>query len=165
MVEPLRVCDGLTARVFLPFSFFHICHCSSWWCSAHTVVTSFLLSMLLPCVTTAQHVLMVRFCRSQIASSFLFSSFISFFSVRALTKKISHPLPLKKKVVDDILGGAAAWETAERTSSLLSSPFLHLFFHSSHLCSLSPLSPISRPVRKMWWSRGVLHADPDSQCR
>ena len=44
-------------------------------------------------------------------------------AVRALTKKVVHDLPLKKKVVDDILGGAAAWETAERTSSTSNASF------------------------------------------
>ena len=62
-----------------------------------------------------------------------------FFLVRTLTKKVSHELPLKKKVVDDILGGAAAWETAERTSSLFlliikASPLFFLLIHVFFFC-------------------------------
>lgn len=96
----------------------------------------------------------------------IFVSFpVHLLTVRALTKKISHQLPLKKKVVDDILGGAAAWETAERTSSLFfpHSKLSRFLFLTSHSCA-SPFSFSSRPVRKVWWPRGILHADPDSQC-
>lgn len=144
------MCDGLTLRCFFPFFFFFqspsaqmvvFCpHCGNVLFVEHAATMRYYCPTCPYGLSLTSKIWLFSLC---------FVSFLVYlFPVRALTKKISHQLPLKKKVVDDILGGAAAWETAERTSSLFffffpplkthpSCPFSHPFFLLQPSCAKS----------------------------